>query len=313
MKAMYYLLSFLLLHTACSSLSKQREDTPGADPMEMPTADPLIELMQPRDTFPIVTVHTNAITSNEFPVYLTLATSYPDTVDVIEGTIYNFSPFNGHFGDRYRMEYYEDGEWTHSLLTATGFPDIGYSLLSDGGRMKTKIYFQPDVPKIAGEYRVTKEIWLILTAEFNLTEQNEISFQPVEKIPEEHFTAKLEKNIFDINARKDSFTLTISNLSPHPIAPYNHYYIEYYNEERKYWYRYYYPSYSDYYWSTNEVLPGHSIEFKIPLFPANEQYGWDEQELYKGKYHYRPGRYRLCKYTNIELIREFSLVPTTPQ
>ncbi|MCC8142670.1 MAG: hypothetical protein LIO97_01230 [Tannerellaceae bacterium] len=149
----------------------------------MPTVDPLIELMQPRDTFPIVTGHTNAITSKKFPVCLTLATSYPNTVDVIKGTIYNFSPFYGSFGDRYRMQYYEDGKWKNSPLAAISSADIGYILLSDGGRMKTKIYFQPDVPRIPGRYRVHKEISLILTTEFYLTEQNETSFQPVEKNP----------------------------------------------------------------------------------------------------------------------------------
>lgn len=220
--------------------------------------------------------------------------------EFIEGMIISNVDEELSFGEDFRIQVYNDTAWV-DVVRDMMVNSLAYIVRPDSSSSFKHNLHHNLYDYKAGKYRILNDVMATFELEFFVTEdepsdRNEISV--VSAIGD--IEMKMDSNTIPVAT--DTLTLTADNNSVADIYPYEDYFIERYDESTKEWMHYYQPN------SRNnpkrELTAGESSEFKIALNSIKRPKGTD---LYRGRYFFFPGKYRIRKYVDIPVSAEFVL------
>ena len=214
----------------------------------------------------------------------------PNTIEYIEGTIFNNTTLDTHYGNYFKLYFYNDSTWQE---VAPNFDlviqDIAYILSPN--KWTNFRYYPPNRPNFKpGKYKLSNDITLTLEKSFYVSDEVALKGNGKEDNNTSEVSIRMLNDTLPTNT--DTITFWVDNHTSADIYPLEHCFLSYYDETSDNWFDYHYPS-SASFKQKIDLGAGESIQFKIAV------------NSIKGLKHLRKGKYRISKYVKIPVSAEF--------
>jgi len=224
-----------------------------------------------------------------------ISDTIPVTAKYIGLTLFNNTPQEASYGQRFYLQHYNDSVWEDVIADSLMiFQDLAYFLHGDRWS-NYKYTLSESYEYKPGKYRLLTEIRLSLETDFIVPysiEKDSISGD------------QAQQGIFlrmkDVTSDTVSFVLT--NHTSVEVHPLEDFFIHRYDEESDNWMDYYYPSSN--FIDRRKLAPIESTQFDIAL-NKRKWFRYHSKDAYlKGEY-LLPGKYRIRKYVLVPVSAEF--------
>jgi len=225
--------------------------------------------------------------------------SIPNKIKYLEGTIYNNTLHDAHFGEYFKLQFYNDSSWEEVISDPQiAIHDIAYTLRPNGWSNFKYLLPHKQVYK-SGKYRLLNDLTVTLEIPFYVSDSIQLRSDSgiIGFNNDNEIAIKMNNNIFPSDA--DSIIFSITNNTLMDIYPQENYFLLYYDDKNDNWINYYQSSHQ---WDQKRKLGvGESTNFQIVLNMKKMR----SLHINQKKQLLHSGKYLIRKYVDIPVYAEF--------